>query len=569
MAYCRCVVNDGNATTGEKTMYTMEDIESRFKQVTGITADMTVFPITDGTGAQQKTDKKDVRKYGYVTTPLDLADSMVVDMIEKTAGCSYEELPSSDGMEHVLKDSYIDLCCGCGQFGIRILRAVVNATRGMDGFSLQQFLRGNILFAELNPECVARAIYVFHGDLNIMIGDARKLNTHGETEGLLFYIDGKWQRCEDFTDAVNRILSSGSDWQTMVDQIASEIRNHMDENGAFKKKTTKIQNNTCNSEKMVYSRCVDGTSESVTQETTSQTKGESKMNETTVEAVVKAMKTVATSVLKVDDAYKSQMAQSVRILADVLEQATRETKTVEQVVEKKEEPVVETPVVEEVVETKTEEPVVEEPVVETHVVETKKEEPVALVRTRNWNPHYKWIAKGVVRDELIGKPELKTGELDAVDTVITQETMASIFGANKTLEVHFMREGGKSGKKLYCVEHCVDIPVEDLMNRKWTRKRVSNVHKQWVQTYTTTSGSFTVTIDMNHESNGDVIMYALTAGDRTFLKRKSDGKIVSGSLIDGLYGGYDEKKYDYHKFSVEDFATMCGVQTVWDARNVA
>jgi len=287
------------------------------------------------------------------------------------------------------------------------------------------------------------------------------------------------------------------------------------------------------------------------------------MNETTVEAVVKAMKTVATSVLKVDDAYKSQMAQSVRILADVLEQATRETKTVEQVVEKKEETVaVETPVVEEpTVETKK-----EEPVVETPVVDTKKEEHVELVRTKDWNPAYKWVAKDVVKDELIGKPELKTGELDAVDTVLTQETMASIFGANKTLEVHFQRGGGKQGRKQYCVEHTVDIPVEDLMTRKWTRKRISNVHKEWYQQYTTTSGIFGVVIDMHKDGK---IKVGVVGSYEPWLVRKSDGKVVAGSLIDGYSYGYDEKKYDQRIVKGQDFATMCGVQTVWDARNVA
>lgn len=532
----------------------MEDIEARFKQVTGITADMTVFPITDHTGTQQQTDKNERKKYGYVTTPLYLADYMVQQMLSDLDGRSYTDLlSSSDGMKQFMKHGFLDLCCGCGQFGIRILRAVVNATRGMDGFSVKRFLREQLMFAELNPDCVARAIYVFHGDLNIMIGDARNVTDKGETEGLLFFIDGKWQRCEDFTDAVNHILSSGSDWQTMVDQIASEIRDRMDENGAFKKKQQKYHKTTCNSEKMAYCMCVDGTSESVTQETTSQTKGESKMNETTVEAVVKAMKTVATSVLKVDDAYKSQMAQSVRILADVLEHATRETKTVEQVVENKEEPVA--------VETHVVQPKKEEP-----VVETKKEEPVELVRTKDCNQTYKWVAKDVVKDELVGKPELKTGELDAVDTVLTQETMASIFGANKTLEVHFMCGGGKQGRKQYCVEHTVDIPVEDLINRKWTRKRISNIHKVWFQQYTTTSGILGIVIDMHKDGR---IKVGVVGSYEPWLVRKSDGKVLAGSLIDGYSYGYDEKKYDSLIVKGQDFATMCGVQTVWDARNVA
>lgn len=235
-----CEIIDGLIV---KRQNCIDDIEARFKEVTGIRADLSRFPIEDRDGVRQKTEKGDIDKYGFVTTPINVVDQMVVSMIEKTAGCSYAEILAKPIPERRRllwqNDGYIDLCCGCGQFGIRILRAFANMaidSRGKQNtnqFHTSEFLYGNLAFAELNPESVAKVIYVFGGVLTLMIGDASNVNLRGNPQGLLFYREGMWQRHGEFTASVHGILQSGMAWKGKVKAIAEEVRRNVNEDGSF------------------------------------------------------------------------------------------------------------------------------------------------------------------------------------------------------------------------------------------------------------------------------------------------------------------------------------------------
>ena len=225
-----------------KRQVCIDSIENRFKEVTGIDTDLSKFPIEDSGSIHQKTEKGDIDKYGFVTTPINIVDQMVLSMIEKTAGCSYSELLGKSFSERRKllweKDGYIDLCCGCGQFGIRILRAFANLSYQDNGhlddnFNVSKFLYENLCFAELNPESVAKVIYVFGGILTLMIGDASKVNLKGNPQGLLFYREGMWQRYDEFTKNVFDILQSDKVWKSKVNAIADEVRRNMNEDGSF------------------------------------------------------------------------------------------------------------------------------------------------------------------------------------------------------------------------------------------------------------------------------------------------------------------------------------------------
>lgn len=203
----------------EKTRFDIAAVEERFKEVTGIEADLTEFPIPESRSAQQKTSKDDAEKYGFVTTPLHIVDKMVMDTVDKLGK------PLS---EH----GFIDLCCGCGQFSVRLLRRI----KMLDVDSLdEEFVMGNLLMTDINPESIAKAIYVFNGKLTLMMGDSSFLKNKESYRGLLFWSDGRkeWVSDKEFNDSVASVLSSGKPWKEQVGAIEQEVRKKMDEDGTY------------------------------------------------------------------------------------------------------------------------------------------------------------------------------------------------------------------------------------------------------------------------------------------------------------------------------------------------
>lgn len=297
-----------------------------------------------------------------------------------------------------------------------------------------------------------------------------------------------------------------------------------------------------------------------------------------VNAIARAISTVANEMVNVEDGYQTEMVQVVRQLTDVLEHVTRipesvKTVTVTPIEEVKETVNVEVPVLE----------AVEEPSESASSADEVPESQKAV-----FEPELKkvklgalklWLNKHIEQAVITGKPELRNDEDEIVDTLLTNEARQEVFGSAKTVEVHFPVHN-LLGKKEYITERVVELPVEDLVNRKWTRERISNRHKVWVQNYETEDPQmprpFQIHLHMKKESNGDICMYLTVSGtgETKLLTRKADGKLVIGNIIDGrLDLEYDGTKYEQSKLrktdeAVEKFATACGVQTVWDARNL-
>jgi hypothetical protein len=157
----------------------LEDIEARFKEVAGITTDLTKFPLSKEDNQQTETDKHKSNTYGEVFTPLWLVDEMLLklDTIEISAG------------EKIFKaKAPIDLCAGYGQFTIRMLRCIYEAMGG--AVNIRTWLKKHS-FSELQYESVYKLLYIFGVGTNIYIGDAQFLNTLDENDKGIFIHDGK------------------------------------------------------------------------------------------------------------------------------------------------------------------------------------------------------------------------------------------------------------------------------------------------------------------------------------------------------------------------------------------
>ena len=227
-----CTIENGNIVCRSVVV---EDIERRFKRVTGIEADLSIFPLSiDNDGFhQQQTTEQEVDEYNFVTTPLHIVDMMV----DKTVG-TVEEKPWDKG--------YVDLCCGCGQFSVRILRRIVNLDKSISCHNppkseeacLNRFVLDNLLLTELNPESIAKVIYVFNGSVSLMMGDSINVRVGTDYTGLMFWMklsDGQydWRKDNEFTKAVLDILSTEARWHNKVRKIQDEVEKRMDKEGNY------------------------------------------------------------------------------------------------------------------------------------------------------------------------------------------------------------------------------------------------------------------------------------------------------------------------------------------------
>ena len=80
-------------------MTVIESIESRFKEVTGLThLDLSVPHFSRGDNQQQPTTKEEYKKFGFVATPLWLVDEMIEPQIPNLTFTS----------------TTCDACSGCG-----------------------------------------------------------------------------------------------------------------------------------------------------------------------------------------------------------------------------------------------------------------------------------------------------------------------------------------------------------------------------------------------------------------------------------------------------------------------
>lgn len=155
-------------------------IESRFKEVTGLThLDLSTPHFERGANQQQATTKDEYKKFGFVTTPLWLVDEMLEP-----------EIPNL-----TLTSTTCDACSGCGQFSIRLMRKLHDKfvkmgvpEQKVNAWVTKVWLPKMHYFTEFQFSNVAKLIYIFGTDINIYIGDSLNMKYSGENEsGLLFF----------------------------------------------------------------------------------------------------------------------------------------------------------------------------------------------------------------------------------------------------------------------------------------------------------------------------------------------------------------------------------------------
>lgn len=156
-------------------MTTVEEIEQRFLEITGIVCDLTKFPLSQSDIQNHiTTDKEKSDQYGEVFTPLWLVDHMIQKVpIEKL---------------HQAK-STLDLCAGYGQFTIRMIRALANYD---PKFDVDSWLKNNHTLIEMQMESCHKILYIFGTEINLFMGDALEFKKIRKDKGI-FYYKGFWE----------------------------------------------------------------------------------------------------------------------------------------------------------------------------------------------------------------------------------------------------------------------------------------------------------------------------------------------------------------------------------------
>lgn len=161
-------------------MATIESIESRFKEVTGLThLDLSTPHFQKGDNQQQATTKDEYKKFGFVTTPLWLVDEMLEP-----------EIPNL-----TLTSTTCDACAGCGQFSIRLMRKLHDkfvkmgvAEEKVNAWVTKVWLPKLHYFTEFQFSNVAKLVYIFGPSINVYVGNSLNMKYSGEDEsGLLFF----------------------------------------------------------------------------------------------------------------------------------------------------------------------------------------------------------------------------------------------------------------------------------------------------------------------------------------------------------------------------------------------
>ncbi len=156
-------------------MTPIEEIESRFLEISGIQCDLTKFPLSpDDIKNNIKIDKEKSDQYGEIFTPLWLVDKMILK-------ATVEKLYQSK--------STLDLCAGWGQFTIRMIRALINYD---SSFNVHEWLKKNHTFIELQLESAYKLLCIFGIDINLLIGDALQIENVRKWEGVN-YFDNYWK----------------------------------------------------------------------------------------------------------------------------------------------------------------------------------------------------------------------------------------------------------------------------------------------------------------------------------------------------------------------------------------
>jgi len=153
----------------ERSFMMITILETSFKHHSHLTQDFTIFPITEIEQHQIRTENKE--NFGEVFTPAALCDKMI--LISKP-----------------LPDQFnIDLCCGMGNFTIRMLRYFTNT---FPDFNLKSYLENYHWFNELNPENVTVLLDIFKNvQINLLVGPAEKIK-HMKCDSNGIFLKGIW-----------------------------------------------------------------------------------------------------------------------------------------------------------------------------------------------------------------------------------------------------------------------------------------------------------------------------------------------------------------------------------------
>lgn len=153
-------------------MITVEDIEKRFIEVSGINYDLTKFPLTsDDVKHNIEIDKCKCKQFGEVFTPLWLVDQMI---LKSTVEKLYRV------------NSTLDLCAGYGQFTVRMIRGLYNYDKNFD---VGYWLKHNHTLIEMQLSSAYKLLYIFGVDINLLIGDALQIEKVEKWEGVSIYKD--------------------------------------------------------------------------------------------------------------------------------------------------------------------------------------------------------------------------------------------------------------------------------------------------------------------------------------------------------------------------------------------
>lgn len=164
----------------------LEQIETKFKEISGIDIDLSIFPLSESDlNVQTVTNKLKKVNFGEVFTPLWLVDRMILK-------CADNVLATGEKM--LKAQATLDLCAGYGQFTIRMLRCInIYKESQKEEFEVNKWLSKHSV-SEIQLGSVYKLLYIFGSELNIYIGDSRFLNKLKESQsGILIYNGKNWQ----------------------------------------------------------------------------------------------------------------------------------------------------------------------------------------------------------------------------------------------------------------------------------------------------------------------------------------------------------------------------------------
>ena len=186
----------------------IESIESRFKEVTGLThLDLSTPHFERGANQQQLTSRSEYKLYGFVTTPLWLVDEMLEPEIPNLA----------------LTSTTCDACSGCGQFSIRLMRKLHDkfikmgvVKEKVDCWIEKFWLQKLHYFTEFQFSNVAKLIYIFGPSINVYVGDSLNMKYAGEDEHGLLFFNAKEKKWVNLPNLMSYILPIKDDLNSLL-----------------------------------------------------------------------------------------------------------------------------------------------------------------------------------------------------------------------------------------------------------------------------------------------------------------------------------------------------------------